>query len=188
MNKKLISIICALAVVLGVAGYVALRDTESSHSVTQKDEETGKRMYTNLDYGFSIVYGNEWDGPAETKELKVKGDPLAINAIFSSSSTLEAIVIGAKPGDTETFNEAAAILDIPYTVTTIGGLPSLRYEYVTPINEEASAYAKTVIMVFKGLPKGSVTMAYQKLFNTEAEAKKADMSGLNNFLAGVAFK
>lgn len=189
MNKKVLAIVAALLVVVAAVSYIASRDSASNHAVTEKNAATGQSMYTNLDYGFTIAYGNDWEGPAEVKdETAKKSDPLLINAVFRSTSTLEAVVIGAKPGDTESFNEAAAVLDIPYTVTTVGGLPSLRYEYVTPINEEASAYAKIVMFVFKGLPKGSVTMAYQKLFNTEVEAKKADMSRLNNFLAGVTFK
>jgi hypothetical protein len=187
-NKKILIIAGLLLVLAGGASYVALRDPESNHMVTEVNTATGQRIYKNLDYGFSIAYGKEWEGPAETKADNVKGaDPLLINAVFRSTSTLEAIVIAGKPGDKESFNEAAAVLDIPYTVVTIGGLPSLRYEYVAPINEEGTAYAKIVMFVFKGLPQGSVTMAYQKLFTSEKEAKKADMSRMNEFFNRVTF-
>lgn len=188
MNKKIL-IIVGVVVVAAAIGFSVLNKSDSSnHAVTKTDEATGEALYTNLDYGFSIAYGKDWEGPAETKDKNAeKTDPLLINAVFRSTSTLEAVVIGGKPGDTESFNAAAASLDIPYRVVTVGGLPSLRYEYVAPINEEATAYAKIVMFVFKGLPKGSVTMAYQKLFSTEAEAKKADMSRLDTFLTRIKF-
>ncbi len=188
MNKKILIIAGLLLVLAGGVSYVALRDPESNHMVTEVNSVTGQRIYKNLDYGFSITYGKEWEGPAETKADSIKGvDALLINAVFRSTSTLEAVVLAGKPGDTETFNEAVAVLDIPYTVVTLGGLPALRYEYVAPINEEGTAYAKIVMVVFKGLPKGSVTMAYQKLFTSEKEAKKADLSRMNDFFSRVTF-
>lgn len=187
MKKKII-ILAGILVLLAVAGYLALGDSNSDHAVTKTDEATGQSIYTNLDYGFSIAYGKDWEGPAETRDDNAKkSDPLQINAVFRSTSTLEAIVIGGNPGDTESFNDAAKVIDIPYTVVTVGGLPALRYEYVAPIDETATAYAKIAMLVFKGLKGGSVTMAYQKLFTTEAEAKKADLSRLSAFLSGVSF-
>ena len=188
MNKKL-SIIIAVIVVAAVAvGYLLLRDSESNHAVTQKDPVTGQSTYTNLDYGFSVLYGADWQGPAETKDEKKKNsDPLTINAVFMSTSTLEAVVVVGKPGDKESFNEAVTALDFPYKLVTIGGIPALRYEYAGAINEEGTAFAKSVVVVFKGLKSGSVTMVYQKIFGTEAEAKKANLSHLDSFLSQIKF-
>ncbi len=187
MKKKLPIIIGIIVVAAAVVGYLSLRNPESDHTVTKVDTTTGQATYTNLDYGFSIAYGKDWEGPAETKDDSAKTtDPLTINAIFRSTSTLEAIVIGGKPGDTESFNDYAAALDSS-TVVTVGGLPALRYEYVAPINEQASAYAKGVMLVFKQLPKGSVTLAYQRIFKTEKEAKAADLTRLNEFLTHIIF-
>lgn len=190
MNKKLIVIIGVLLLaVIGIGYSVSQRVDDEGHAVTEKNDTTGETIYTNLDYGFSIAYGKDWEGPAETKgDTKKTNDQLLINAIFRSTSTLEAIVIGGKPGDTESFNQAAAALDIPYNVVTVGGIPALRYEYVTPINEEASSYAKTVMLVFKGLKAGSVTLVYQRIFATEAQAKAADLSRFNEFLTRIMFK
>jgi hypothetical protein len=188
MNKKL-SIIIGVVVVAAVAvGYFAFRSPDNDNSITEKDPTTGQATYTNLDYGFSIVYGSDWAGPAETKDKNAKNlDPLNINAVFLSTSTLEAVVIGGKPGDKESFNEAVTSLDIPYQVITVGGSPALRYEYVSATDEEGTSYTKTVLFVFKGLKAGSVTMAYQKMFSTEAEAKKADLAHLNDFLTHIRF-
>jgi hypothetical protein len=185
--KKKLSIIIGVVVVAAVAiGYFASRGS-NDNSITEKDVATGETTYTNLDYGFSIVYGNKWDGPAEMKGENSKGMDPYVNAIFRSTSTLETVVIAGKPGDKESFNEAAAALDMPYLVVTVGGLPALKYEYVSAINEDATLFAKTVIFIFKGLKNGSLTMAYQALFDDEAKAKAADLSRLNEFLTHVRF-
>lgn len=189
MNKKLI--IGALAVVLVAAlavGYLSNRNSDSEHFATRLDEVTGKNIYTNLDYGFSIPYASSsWEGPAETMDTEAETDYSRINAVFRNASTSEALLIVAEPGDTKSLNDTVTGLDLPYTVVTVGGLPALRYEYVTPLNEEGTLYGKIVMLTFKGLSKGSITMAYQQLFPTEAEAKKASLSRLNELLTHMSF-
>jgi hypothetical protein len=188
MNKKLSIIIAVIVVAVVAGGYLMLRDSGSNHATTQKDEVTGQSTYTNLDYGFSVVYGNDWQGPAETKDEKAeKVDPLTINAVFLSTSTLEAVIVAGKPGDKESFNQSASSLDFAYKMVTVGGIPALRYEYIGAINEEGTAYAKSAVVVFKELKGGSVTMIYQKIFATEAEAKKANMAHFDDFLTHIRF-
>ena len=188
MKKKLIISIIVIAVVAGVAGYFAFRKTDNIHVITRQDPVTGLSIYTNLDYGFSVAYlNNDWEGPVEKLDPDADVYDPAINAVFASSSTLEVVAVVGYPGDTQSFNEFATVLDVPYRVVTIGGLPALRYEYVGPINEEGTLYAKTVMLMFKGLQKGSITMAYQKMFQTESEAKKADISRLEDFVSRITF-
>ena len=188
MKKKIIIIaVVVLAVAALVVGLVTRKKTENIPVVMQKDATTGQSIYTNTQYGFSVAYSDYWEGPAERIAAKPDTKDSAINAIFVNAANLEAIVIQGKAGDKETFNEFAAVLD-SYKMVTVGGLPALRYEYVGPVNEEASAYAKTVIYTVKGLPAGSVSIAYQKLTKTEAQAKAADLTKLNEFVSHVVFK
>lgn len=187
MNKKKILIIGAAAVAV-IAVFLALNNSADIPVVIEKDAVTGESIYTNTEYGFSVVYSNEWQGPSERVNADIEDKDSLINAIFLSTSTSEAIVIQGKPGDTENFNDFAKSLDTSYQVITVGGLPALRYEYVGPINEEGTLYAKTVMFVVKGLKAGSVTIAYQKIAAAEAGLKAVDLTKLNNFVARVTFK
>ncbi len=187
MKKKIIIIAVVIVVAAAAVGLFAWKKPANIPVVMQTDPVTGQSVYTNTDYGFSVTYSKDWEGPAE----RIAADPdkkdSAINAIFISASSSEAIVIQGKPGDTESFNEFAASLDA-YTMVTAAGVPALRYEYVAPINEELSAYAKTVIFTIKGLKAGSVSIAYQKIAPTEAKAKAADLTKFNEFVSHIVFK
>lgn len=187
MNRKKIVIIGILVVAAVVAGFLAFKKSGNDNVITKKDPVTGLSIYTNLDWGFSVAYpGDYWEGPVEKPETDLKADNSSINAVFTSTSTAEAILIIGKLGDTETRNDYAAKLD-SYNVVTVGGLPALRYEYIAPIDEKATAYAKTVMFVFNELPKGSVTVAYQRFFNTEFDAKKADSVKIADFVSRFTF-
>lgn len=187
MNKKLLIIIAISALVVTAAGYLIWGKSGSDSVTTKKDEVTGLSIYTNSDYGFSIAYPNsEWEGPVEKAEQDEDIEDPAINVTFVSSSTLEAVVVVGKPGDKETLNAFAAPLD-SYTVVTVGGLNALRYEFVTPINEEATVFAKTVMFVFKEIKNGSMTIAYQRLAKTKKEAEALDATRLERFVGGVTF-
>ncbi len=187
MKKNLKIIIGILVVVAIVGGFLAFKKSGNDNVVTKKDPVTGLSIYTNLDYGFSVAYpGDYWQGPAEKFKSGTDTHDLSINAVFANTTTSEAIVIIGKPGDTETRNDFASKLD-SYHVVTVGGLPALRYEYVAPIDEKATAYAKTVMFVFNELPKGSVTVAYQKFFTTEAQAKAADATKIADFVSRITF-
>lgn len=187
MKKKLTIIIGAVIVVAAVVSQFAWKKSDNSSVVMRKDAVSGQSIYANTEYGFSVAYSSDWQGPAERIEADQADEDSAINAIFLNASSSEGIVIQGLPGDTESFNTFAAKLDSAYTVVTIGGVPALRYEYVAPINEEGSAYAKTVTLVVKGLKNGSVTIAYQRITKTEAQAKTADISKFNDFISHITF-
>jgi hypothetical protein len=172
--------------VAAVVGFFAWNNMDTGPVVMQKDPVTGQSVYANTDYGFSVTYSGDWQGPAERIAANPDSKDVSTDAVFLIASSSEAIVIQGKLGDMESFNDFAAVLD-SYKMVTVAGLPALRFEYVGAINEEGTIFAKTVMIVFKGLKSGSVTLAYQKMFDTEAKAKKADVSNLDAFLANISF-
>jgi hypothetical protein len=188
MKKKLI-IIVGIIVVAAIVGFLALKKSDNALVTAKQDPVTGLSIYTNTDWGFSVAYSSSsWQGPAEKLDPKVNLEDPNINIAFASASTSEAIVIVGKPGDMQSVNDFATLLEgTQYAVVTVGGVPALRFEYVAPINEEASAYAKTVMYVFKGLKNGSVTIAYQKVATTEKQAKAANIAHLADFVTGITF-
>lgn len=191
MKKKIIIIVGIVVLVAAVAiGYFNGKKTESIPVVMQTDQVTGQSTYTNTQFGFSVAYSfGDWEGPAERIASKREGVASSTNAIFLSPSTSEAVVIQGKAGDTQTLNDLAASLEgSSYQVVTVGGQPALRYEYTTPVNEEATAYARTVIFAIQGLKSGSVTIAYQKIAPKEAELKKATLNKFNDFVSHVVFQ
>lgn len=186
MKKKII-IIALVVVAVAAASFFAWKKSDVVPVIMQTDAVTGQSVYENTEYGFSVNYSKDWQGPAERIAAGTEKKNSAINAIFLNASTSEAIVIQGKLGDTESFNDFAKGLD-SYKMVTVGGLPALRYEYVTPINEELSAYAKTVVFTVKGLKAGSVSIAYQKIAAKESEAKAAGLSKLDDFVSRIIFK
>lgn len=188
MKKKLTIIIAVVVVAAAVIVSLSWKKAETIPVVMQKDAVTGQSIYTNTEYGFSVAYSDAWDGPAERLAAKPEDKSSALNAIFLSPATSEAVVIQGKAGDTESMNDLAALLGSPSKVVTVGGQPALRYEYVGPINEEAALYAKTVMFAVKGLKAGSVTIGYQQIAPTEAKAKAADLTKLNEFVSHITFK
>ncbi len=186
MKKKLI-IIIGIIVVVAAIGFTVLKKPANVHVTMKQDSVTGLSIYNNLDYGFSVAYpADYWQGPVEKFDPNADIEDPNINATFASTSTLEAVVIAGKPGDTESLNAFAAPLD-SYNVVTVGGLPALRYEFVAPANEAGTLYVKAVMFVIKELKNGSVTIAYQKLAKTEKEAKAADVSKADAFVGGITF-
>lgn len=188
MKKKLIIIIAVVVLVAAAIVSLTWKKSDNIPVVMQKDAVTGQSIYTNTEYGFSVAYSDAWDGPAERLAASPENKSSAVNAIFLSPGTSEAVVIQGKAGDTQSLNDMAAVLDFPYKVVTLGGLPALRYEYVGPINEEATAYAKTVMFTVAGLKAGSVSIGYQKIAPTEAKAKAANLTKLNDFVSRITFK
>jgi len=189
MKQKKLIIIIGIAVVAVVAvGSLLLNKSNVIPVVMEKDAATGQSVYTNTDFDFSVFYSSDWQGPAEriAADPKLKDD--AVNAIFLSPSSSEAVVIQGTKGDTESFNDFAAKLDLPSSIVTVGGLPALRYEYIVPVNENGTAYAKTVIFTLKGLKMGSVDIAYQGIANTEANAKLLKLNKLNDLISHIVFK
>lgn len=180
MKKKII-IVAAILVVLVVAGigYSSWRASEEIRfgGTTEVTETGGK--YTNEKFGFSVSYTDFWKAPVEGDSKK--------NVIFTASSTPEVISIMGEPGDTQSFNDFAAGINTDYTIVTIGGQPALRYEFVAPMNEEATAYTRTVIYVIKGLAKGSISITYGKIFATEKEAQAAQLTEIGKFVGAMTF-
>lgn len=190
MHKKLILIIGIIVVAAVAIGFFTSNKSANIPVVLQTNQTTGESTYTNTQYGFSVTYSfTDWEGPAERIASKRETVASSTNAIFLSPSTSEAVVIQGKAGDTQTLNDLAASLEgSSYQVVTVGGQPALRYEYTTPVNEEATAYARTVIFAIQGLKSGSVTIAYQKIAPKEAELKKATLNKFNDFVSHIVFQ